>query len=332
MNITDIKNLEPIPRDVSPREYFRGCDSNGREFVLMRYPEISLEHNNELLNFIKIGNWLSKQGVKTPQLYDLDKEHCIAKFEDLGRVSFGAYLRENPDKKFRLYTLATKVLKVLARSKALDNLPLYNDSAIHKNRRQIVDYYMPYISKKKFSNSTVDEYLSVWNKIEQSVEPCSQGFIHGDYHLENLIYMEREKGINQCALIDYQDALYGYLPYDLVNLLEDARVDIEPELRQAMIDLYCEDMGVSEKNNFLKWYRILGTQFHCRVIGLFIKLAAEQERDEYLVHINRLQNYILKAINDPLLSPLKDWFEKERLDFEPVKHFNGGDIRAFFNK
>ena len=74
----------------------------------------------------------------------------------------------------------------------------------------------------------------------------------------------------------------------------------------------------------------MGTQFHCRVLGLFIMLAAEQGRDEYLIHIPRLQNYVLEALDHPVLSPFKDWCMKEELDFRVIKDLNGEAIRTFF--
>ncbi len=317
MNINELGNLEPLARDVSPREYFRGDG-----FILMTYPDATPEHRAELLEFIRIGEWLSDNGIKTPDLYDLDKENCKATFEDLGKVSFGKYLQENPSSREELYILATDILKKLSTIGAPDNLPLYKDSKIHENRRQLIDYYSPVLG----NNADMQGYIDAWQEIESSLPSCPQGFIHGDYHLENLMYVD-----GTCALIDYQDALYGGLPYDLVNLLEDARVDIPKDLRAAMIDRYCEGMNASGKDIFLKWYRVLGTQFHCRVLGLFIKLAAEQGRDSYLIHIPRLQNYISGALQDPLLSPLKAYFEKQGVDFTPIKDLNGRIIREIFN-
>ena len=306
MNINELGVLEPLARDVSSREYFRG-NKNGRDFILMRYPDISAKHREEMLEFIRIGEWLSDNGIKTPDLYEFNKENCIAQFEDLGRVSFGRALRENPAMREKLYILATDILRELAIIGEPDDLPLYKDSKIHENRRQIVDYYLPVLNK----NADLSGYLNAWDEIEGGLPPCPQGFIHGDYHLENLMYIESNQGLKKCALIDYQDALYGALPYDLVNLLEDARIDVPDDLRKNMIDRYCADMSASDKQDFLKWYRVLGTQFHCRVLGLFIKLSAEQGRDDYLIHTQRLQSYINNALKDPLLLPLKLWFEKD---------------------
>lgn len=325
-----VETLHPLPRDVSPREYFRGRKGD-RDFILMLYPDASAPHREEMQGFIRLGAWLGQQGIKTPALYEKDEQQCYALFEDLGAQSFGARLRDGSVNQEVLYTLATDVLITLGHAEHLpDGLPLYKDSRIHENRRQIVDYYMTLLHKERPDNQTVQSYLSVWDKIESALSPCPQGFVHGDYHLENMIYVTHETNVKRCGLIDYQDALHGPLPYDLVNLLEDARIDVPQDLRAAMIDRYCDGMSAPDKAAFLDWYRVLGTQFHCRVLGLFIKLSAEQGRDSYLVHINRLQNYIKDALENPILLPLKVWFEKEGVDFSSIKDLDGDIIRKIF--
>lgn len=329
-----VETLYSLPRDVSPREYFRGRKDD-RDFILMLYPDASEAHCADLQSFIRIGAWLNTCGVKVPALYDKDEVQCYALFEDLGTQSFGARLRDKPDDQQGLYRLATDVLKILGQAQGTpDTLPLYTKSKIHAGHRQIVDYYIPLLGRAQgqADAQTVQAYLSVWDEIESTLPPCPQGFVHGDFHLENMIYVGRENGVKRCGLIDYQDALYGPLPYDLVNLLEDARVDVPIALRDSMIAHYSDGMSAQDKAAFLDWYRVLGTQFHCRVIGLFIKLSAEQGRDSYLVHIPRLQNYILNALENPILSPLKLWFEKEGVDFNSIKDLDGNIIRKIFSK
>lgn len=326
-----VDELESLPRDVSPREYFRGC-KDGRSFVVMLYPNPDESAHHELSEFIRIGKWLNAQGVKAPALYDADMEECIASFEDLGSMSFGRALRENPDNQEKLYTLAVDVLKTLAANGLpQDGLPQYMDSRIHENRKQFIEYCLAYTRKEKQSEDTLQSFLSAWEDVVSGLPPCPQGLVHGDYHLENLMLQKDEEGIQQCALIDYQDALSGPLPYDLVNILEDARMSVPDDLQKKMIERYCDGLFQGEeKNTFLKWYRVLGTQFHCRVIGLFIKLAAEQNRDSYLIHIERLANYITDALKDPTLSPIKTWFEKEGVDFTSLKDIDGQKIREIF--
>ncbi len=325
-----VDDLETLPRDVSPRHYFRG-NKDGKAFIVMLYPDASAENLNELKGFIDIGRWLDEQGVKTPSLYEISEQDCYGVFEDLGTTSFGKCYHQGVLDKPNLYAFGTDVLvRIKDAEHVIDGLPHYSQSRINQNRRQLLDYYHAYRTGVKTAEGKVDEFFNVWDEIEAGLPPCPQGFVHGDFHLENLMYCEAEKGIKQCALIDYQDALFGPLPYDLVNLLEDARIDVPDDIRQKMIKRYCAGMSEQEEQAFLCWYRVLCAQFHGRVLGLFIKLAAEQERDSYLIHIARLQDYMRKSLQDPVLAPLKAWFDKEGVDFTPLNELDGNHIRKVF--
>lgn len=327
-------SLEALPRDVSPREYYRGTLNNGKSVILMSYPDYDDEARLELKQFIRIDKWLSSIGVKVPEIISEQEDKGRLLLEDLGRISFGSAISWNKsdnDFKRDLYKLATDVLIQIRGNAPPDNfLPLYKNSKIRDNLRQIADYYIPFKRGSKMAGGCIQEYLAVWRGIESSLPPCPQGFLHADYHLENMMLIEGGSGISRCGLIDFQDALLGPLPYDLVNLLEDARVDVPSDISREMKKYYCRGMSRDEEEVFMLWYQVLSLQFHCRVIGLFIKLSLEQGRDEYLIHINRLQNYIKKEIENPLLSPIKDWFDKEGVDFMPIKNLNGVLVRKAF--
>ena len=336
VNLNDMKelisatHLQALPRDASPRHYFRG-EKDGRSFILMYYPEASGDNRGELLNFITIGEILTKQSIKTPALYEIQEQQCLALFEDLGTDSFGACLRQGTVDEVTLYSLATDVLIQMRTINSDGSLPTYANSGIVENRRQLIDYYMRFQKRCILAPNVCDGYYATLEAIETSLPPCPQGFVHGDYHLENLMYVKDNDDRYVCGLIDYQDAMFGPLPYDLINLLEDARADISGEVYTKMMNLYCADMSADECEAFQKWFRFLAVQFHGRVLGLFIKLSVEQGRDKYLAHIPRLQKYILNSLKDPILQPLKQWFDKVGLDFEVRNDLDGDMLRSIFD-
>src|SRR5690606_39152237 len=117
------------------------------------------------------------------------------------------------------------------------------------------------------------------------------------------------------GILDFQGAMAGPMPYDLANLLEDARVDVPGDLRAAMLARYCADMSVQEEQDFRVWYRVLATQFHCRVAGQFIRLSVRDGKERYRAYIPRVAGYIRAGLRDPVLKPLKDWFDGQGIDF-----------------
>jgi hypothetical protein len=324
-----LDNVKALPSDASSRQYFRGT-KDGKSVVVMLYPRASSVERIEIKAFLDKSDMLTAQGIKVAKCYDVDEHTACALLEDLGERSFGACLRGSSESPEKLYTMATQALIQMRDIKEFSALPLYKQTRIYANRRQIIDYYMAYKLGEHPDESCVDEFHAIWDMIETSLPPCPQGFVHGDYHLENLMFAKGKEGDNQCAVIDHQDAFYGPLPYDLVNLLEDARIDVPQDIRADMIQLYTQNMSADEKENFMVWYTVLAAQFHGRVIGLFIKFAAEQNRDSYLIHIPRLQKYITESLKNPVLKPLNEWFKKVRLDFNPVTPLDGDHVRATF--
>lgn len=326
------ETLEPIAGDVSARQYFRGM-KGGRSFVIMCYPDNGAQSRDEMNTFIGLSNLLSSQGLNVPQLDVVYDEYCAASFSDLGQDSFGSVIKESPKRIDDLYYAAVESMVMMHKAEA-DRLPLYKDSPVYQKRRQCVDFYMAFTCGRLFSEGSVAQYLSVFDDIENQLPTPMNGFVHGDYHLENMIYAPQEVGSRRAGIIDFQDAFYGPLAYDLVNLLEDARVDVPIALRNAMMNRYFShwDMRKAEQESFAAWYCVLGVQFHCRVLGLFIKLAVEQERDSYLCHIPRLQRYVSDALCDPILRPLKELFLNEGVDFTPLNDLDGNHIRAVFKE
>jgi aminoglycoside/choline kinase family phosphotransferase len=108
--------------------------------------------------------------------------------------------------------------------------------------------------------------------------------------------------------LDFQDAVAGCRAYDLMSLLEDARRDVRPELAQAMTRRYFAAFPDLDRHGFEAAYRILAAQRHAKVIGIFTRLCLRDRKPAYLVHIPRLWRLLERALADPALAPVADWF------------------------
>ena len=94
-----------------------------------------------------------------------------------------------------------------------------------------------------------------------------------DYHADNLVWLPGREGVAAVGLLDYQDAVAGRTPYDLMSLLEDARRDLQPGLARLMLDRYLAAFPDQDRRTFEAAYAILAAQRHCKVIGIFTRLA-----------------------------------------------------------
>ena len=298
--------------DAGLRRYY-SLEGNGKSALLMDMSRAGYEA--DLNAYLKIAGYLRDAGVRVPEIYHYDLQSGLSIIENLGDDSFGDAVRHGEDKK-TLYRMATDVL-IAIRDNGEDNtlsLGGYNQTLIRDRLKQFVDFYVPSVTGEPASEKLQAEFQSIMAQIEKSLPLCPQGFCHADYHLENLIW--RPETEEKYGLIDFQDGFWGPLPYDLLNLLEDARQTVPEDIKTEMKARYCADMDDSERKAFDDWYVLLSVHFHCRVVGLFIMLAKERQMTQYLEHIPRLQAYIRTEIENPALAPLKEWLERHNIPLD----------------
>jgi aminoglycoside/choline kinase family phosphotransferase len=303
--------LEPVAQDGSSRRYSR-IEKNGHAAVHMDCG-YSPAAATDIADFVRIGNWLNGIGLNAPDIYEQGRDYLV--IEDFGDLTFKSALAvQGADE---LYGLAIDVMNHMQAQKDIPVLPGYYQSNVHKGRRRIIDWYAPLVRQQENPAGLVQEYLDVWSAIEKYAAPVEDCFVHADFHLENLMFLPDRKGLHRCGIIDFQGAMSGPDVYDLGNLLEDVRIDVPMAIRSRYL--------AARDPAFKIRYRILTTQFHCRVLGQFIKLAVKDHKTDYLHYIPRVQTLIRRALQDPLLKPLKEFFDKSgislhaKIDLRDVK-------------
>jgi len=312
--------LQPVGQDCAFRRYFRLSAHDKTAILMEAVPDGTTiaTPGHRIVDFLRIGAWLKAQGLNSPSVFEADEAHGYLLLEDFGNTPFKVALQGGV-KTADIYGLGVDVLAHLRDSDhtALA-LPSYYESHVHTGRRRVVDWYIPALRGEKVEDGLVEDYLAIWDAIEATLPPCPQGFLHIDYHVENLMWLPERQGLQACGILDFQGAMTGPTPYDLANLLEDAREDIDPELRRILLARFTAGLSSADQELFKSWYRILATQFHCRVIGQFIRLAVVAGKPRYLEFLPRLSNYLTEGLKDPILAPLKRWFEVQGIDFKTL--------------
>lgn len=307
--------ITPMGADMGLRRYAR-LEHDGQRALFMDMSRAGILETG-LKEYVEMAAFLKSIHVTVPEIYDYDYKTGIAIIEETGQLSFGHQKNQNHDA-YELYQKATDIL-VKIKNNAQDNVvPLvgYRKTLIRARLRQFVDYYVPAVSEVCATPELVEEFESILNDIALSLPPCSMGFCHADFHLENIMWCPDKSG--GYGLIDFQDAFWGFQGYDLLNLLEDARQSVPADIKQDMKDRYCDGMSAGERQNFDNWYALMSMHFHCRVIGLFIKFARENNGKEFLTHIPRLQNYISENLKNPIFKPFVKWLNTHQIKFDQM--------------
>lgn len=308
-------NPEILPQDGTARTYTR-VERNGQKALVMDVPL----GDNTLPEFLRIGQFLHKNGIRVPEIYDVDEANAFALIEDFGSLPMRIALQDSNADSFGIYNKAFDILEQLKALKDLPSLNEYTANPVHIGRRRVVEWYLPAYKQECLKGDEVDEYLKVWDAIEAQLIPYEKGFVHGDYHVDNIMVM----GDGSLGVIDFQDAMYGSPLYDLGNLLEDMRATVAPEIQAFALNRLTE--------NERKWVRVLNTQFHCRLLGQCLLWAIRQNKPQYLRFLPHLENYVVQALKDPLLSPLKQYFDDLGLDFTVSKDLNIDAVKVYIGQ
>lgn len=313
----------PISGDWSQRKFFR-IDLKGKTAVLIQsFPDEDPRSTpgHKLKDFVRISRCLDTLGLSAPEVYAQDLPHGLLLVEDFGSQDFASLIAKNEEVERDMYRLATQALKHLYKKTEFIaiELPDYFTSHIHKGHQRVVDWYMPAMLHKQNSDEAVTEYLKIWKQIERSLPQAKRRFVHGDYHPGNLMWLPERQDAKQVGFLDFQQAMMGPAPYDLVNLLEDARREVPIELRRECMSIYIEGMSTEDRENFIAWYPVLAAQFHCRVIGQAIRLAIRDQKTRLLSIIPILRRHMIRDFANPQLKPLKDWFLAQGIDFSETQ-------------
>ena len=105
----------------------------------------------------------------------------------------------------------------------------------------------------------------------------------------------------------------GPAPYDLVSLLQDARVDVPDPMEIALLGRYVKGRLDADSNftttAFVQLYVTLGAQRATKILGIFARLDRRDGKPQYLRHIPRIWRYLRRSLIHPAMTDLKAWYD-----------------------
>ncbi len=302
-----LDHVQPLADDASFRSYHRLRDG-ARRAVLMDAPP---EHE-DVRPFVRIDRHLLDLGLSAPRVLAEDTEAGLLLLEDLGDDTFTRLLEKGSDET-TLYALAVDVLIYVHRLPPLNalpaGLPAYDNERLLDETLLLTDWYLPAVLGAPPSEAVRTAYIDAWSQTFPAVHAQPRTLVLRDFHVDNLIRLPDRHGVAACGLLDFQDAVAGASAYDLMSLLEDARRDIAPDLRAAMLSRYFDGIEDLDRPGFEAAFAILAAQRHAKVIGIFTRLCRRDGKAGYLAHIPRVWRLLERALRHPALAKVSAWFE-----------------------
>lgn len=291
--------------DASFRRYFR-WQSEGRSFIVMDAPP----PQENCGPFVEIAHLLEKAVINVPQIIAQDLQRGFLLLGDLGTQTYLDVIdTQNADQLFADAIQALLAFQQLPMDAAL---PSYDVALLHRELQLFPDWY---VTRELRVGLDPDQQL-LWERVCQvlidSALAQPKVLVHRDYMPRNLMLSQPNPGV-----LDFQDAVYGPVTYDITCLFKDAFLSWPEPKVQGWLRNYWElatAQGIPVHGRFEDFHRasdLMGVQRHLKVIGIFARICHRDGKPRYLADVPRFFSYIEAVIaRRPELAELGELIEQ----------------------
>lgn len=272
--------------DASFRRYFR-WEGGGRTFIVMDAPP----PQENCKPFVDIAHLLSKAGANVPVIYAQDLTQGFLLLNDLGRQTYLDVI--DADNADRLFSDAIDTLVAFQQLPMDAPLPSYDVALLRRELELFPEWYV----KRHLKIELDDEQLAAWQRVSEilieSALAQPKVLVHRDYMPRNLMISEPNPGV-----LDFQDAVYGPVTYDVTCLFKDAFLSWPQDRVSGWLKQYWEKaraLGIPVQDDFASFERasdLMGVQRHLKVIGIFGRICYRDGKPRYLGDVPRFFAYI----------------------------------------
>jgi tRNA threonylcarbamoyl adenosine modification protein YjeE len=318
--------------DASTRSYAR-LIRDGKSLILMNAPRRpdgpAIYHGRsysgavhlaqDVKPWVAIAAGLRERGFSAPAINHADLDAGFLITEDFGGA--GIIEGDPPGPIPERYEAATDMLAELHREALPDILPLtsqhdyaiptFDSEALLVEAGLMLEWYLPDHGAEPSGNLRA-EFIMIWRELLSKAATAPKTWVLRDFHSPNLIWLAERRGIARIGILDFQDTVLGPAAYDLVSLLQDARIDVPEQLELALLTRYIKaprpPNAAFDTAGFAELYAIMSAQRNTRLLGTFARLNRRDGKPQYLRHQPRIWTYLNRSLGHPALARARAWY------------------------
>ncbi len=279
--------IAPASADASFRRYFRVRFDDQSWIVMDAPPE-----QEDIRPFVRLARELHAIGLNVPEIAAEEMTQGFLLLSDLGDRPYLAELNDATVE--RLYGDALGALVVLqACGPGAEELPPYDEVLLRREMELFRDWYLGRHLGLALSTAEQGVIDDGFSKLAAAALEQPRVAVHRDYHSRNLMVAPHNPGI-----LDFQDAVFGPVTYDLVSLLRDCYI-AWPQAQVEAWALGYQDLALHsgivrdhDEERFLRWFDWMGVQRHLKATGIFARLNHRDGKPGYLQDIPRTLGYV----------------------------------------
>jgi len=304
----DPDTMAPASSDASFRRYFRIAARDGSTLILMDAPP----EKEDCAPFVHAQQVMAEAGVNVPRIVRQDLAAGFLLLGDFGNTTYLSVL--NAQTAPRLYADATTALIRLQSASRPGVFAPYDRALLLREMMLFPDWYLARHKDIEPDRAEREIIATAFKAIIDRTLAQPTVYVHRDYHSRNLMVLD---GPANPGVLDFQDAVYGPITYDLVSLLKDAYIVWDEErILDASIRYWeqAKKRGLpvaAEFGSFYTDFEWMGLQRHLKVLGIFARLCYRDGKRRYLDDLPRVLDYTLAVLRRySVLAPLRTLLER----------------------
>lgn len=290
--------LRPASADASFRRYLR-LDGSGGTFIVMDAPP----DRENCKPFVEVAGLMADAGLLVPRVLEWDEPRGFMLLDDLGTQTMIEVVdAERPQANQQLYLRAVDALVDWQKASRPGVLPPYDRALLARELALFPDWYLQQHRQVTLSDAqraTLDQQFGL---IMDRNLAAPSVYVHRDFMPRNLM-MPRDPAEPRLGVLDFQDAVYGPITYDIACLMRDAFLSWDEEFVLDITVRYwqqAQKAGLPVDPDFGEFYRgveWMGLQRHLKVAGIFARLTLRDGKPRYLADAPRFIAYIRATTN-----------------------------------
>jgi aminoglycoside/choline kinase family phosphotransferase len=287
--------------DASFRRYFRidgQWHGKTQTFILMDAPPD--KENSQ--PFVAIAQLMTQAGLLAPQVLAWDQGLGFMLLDDLGQHTMMQVLdTATSERRQALFEQAVDTLVVWQQASRPGVLPPYDEALLRRELQLFPDWYVAQHKQVVLDSAQQQSLQTVFDRLVAHNLAAPQVFVHRDFMPRNLM-VPNNPAEQRLGVLDFQDAVYGPITYDIASLMRDAFASWEEDFCLDITVRYWQQARAAGLLDFEDWatdfgafYRAvewMGLQRHLKVAGIFARLTLRDGKPKYLADTPRFIGYM----------------------------------------
>jgi len=286
-------NLTTASADASFRRYFRVFCASGSYIVMDAPPS-----HEDCQPFIHVARLFRAAGANTPEILAQNLTEGFLLLSDFGDTTYLAALDTNPaESADTLYRDANAALIKIQSASQAGELPDYDAALLSRELNLFPEWYLQRHLGIALTAEQQNILDATFARILANTLAQPKVYVHRDWHSRNLMLTTT----GNPGVLDFQDAVYGPITYDLASIYKDAYIRWDEERILDWMIRYWEaarkaDLPVqADFGEFYRDFEWMGVQRHIKVLGIFARLCHRDGKQGYLQDMPRVMDYLRKT-------------------------------------